>query len=326
MPRLNLIFTTTTLLAFQTLAFGQIQFSGFADILFVQALEAASISEFQVGQFELDITAKLRPGISFEGAFALNPETGTFEVGAGFIEITFQAENVHHAARGEYFNHTGFSIGQFDVPFGIDWMHIASPDRRLATAPLINEKSINSWNDVGLNFHTDIGKANVVAFLVNGASDGYSIGGRAAYTPLDAIEMGVSYFTQTETNALGSKPQVIGVDFQSVTGPLATRAEMHYSEDLLYGDFSAIDAINTHHGFYLQTDLDLTDNLNLPLVLIGRYDDWSTINNSEESQRTTLGLAYTVTEGFEFRAEYLSDITNEEPVAQQFVIQTLVSF
>ena len=324
--RINNPIITISLLVLQSAGFGQLQFCGFADILFVQDIEKPSASEIQQGQFELDITAKLRPGISFEGAFALNPETGTFEAGAGFIELTFIEENVRHAARGEYFNHTGFSVGQFDVPFGIDWMHIASPDRRLVSAPLLNEKSINGWNDVGINFHTDIGKTHLVAFLVNGASDGYAIGGRAAFAPFDAVGMGVSYLSQTESSESESKPQVIGGDLEITTASLSIRMEVHHSEDLLDGDFSAIDSISTHHGFYLQADLDLLDILNIPLVLIGRYDGWSTVDNVEEAQRTTFGMAYTVTGGFEIRAEYLSDIINEEQDTQQLVLQTLISF
>jgi hypothetical protein len=181
-------------------------------------------------------------------------------------------------------------------------------------------------NDLGLNFHTDIGKATLVTFLVNGSDNGFALGGRVAYAPFDAAEMGFSYLTQTQTNEQGSKPRVVGGDLQTQTGPLATRLEIHYSQDLLDGDFSAIDSISTHHGLYLQADLDLTDILKLPLVLIGRYDDWSTVNNIDEAQRTTVGLAYSMTEELEFRAEYLSDFANGDQDNHQLSIQTVVSF
>ncbi len=314
------------LLILQTIALGQLQFSGFADILLISPFDEQMNAEIQSGQFELGLSASIQPGISFEGAIAYNSETGTFEAGAGFIELVFAGEQGVHSAHGNYVNHLGLSIGQFDVPFGIDWQHIASPDRQLITAPLTNEKSINAWNDIGLNFHADFGNTRLTSFLVNGAENGYAIGGRAAYTPLDGFEIGTSYLTQTLSNNSGSKPQVLGADIQTITGPLATRMELQYSQDLLNGEFSEIDSIDTHRGFYLQADLDLSAITNIPLVLIGRYDDWSTVNNLEDATRTTIGVAYTVSEGLQFRAEYLYDIVNGEQENQQLAIQTVVSF
>jgi len=321
----GLIANFLAILMLQSLGFGQIQFSGFADLLFVLEPESPSIPKVQYGQFELDLSATIKPGLYFEGAIALNPETGTFEAGAGFIEIVFASDKSSHAVRGKYLDHFGLSIGQFDIPFGLDWQHIASPDRRLVSPPLLNEKSINNWNDLGLNLHADLGWTNFTCFMVNGAADGSALGGRAAFTPSGIIEVGASYFRQTDANDLGSRPQVLGSDIQTVIGPLAMRLEFIYAEDFSDGDFSAIDSINTHRGFYIQSDLDLTDIINLPLDLIARYDDWSTVNNVEEATRTTLGAAYVLKEGFEVRAEYMQDIINGDP-EQQFTIQTLVSF
>ncbi len=322
----NLIINLIGLLMLQSTVLAQLQFSGFADILLVSPLDEQLKPEIQYGQFELDLSAEIRPGINFEGAIALNPETGTFEAGAGFIEVVFTGESGLHSARGKYFDHIGLSIGQFDVPFGIDWQHIASPDRRLVTAPLLNEKSINGWNDMGLNLHIGLDQVNLTTFLVNGADDGLALGGRTAYTPFEALEVGTSYFTQTSPNELGSQPQVIGLDVQTATGPLATRMEVHYSENLLEGDFSAIDSVTDHRGFYVQTDFDLSDMLDIPLALIGRYDNWSTVGNLDQANRITLGAAYSIAEGFEVRAEYLRDVINEDPATQQVLIQTLVSF
>ncbi|MEA3288171.1 MAG: hypothetical protein U9Q77_12460, partial [Candidatus Marinimicrobia bacterium] len=267
MPHQRLAHTLIGLLVLQSMVFAQLQFSGFADILWVTPLNDQSTQEIQYGQFELGLSAVIRPGINFEGAIAYNPETSTFEAGAGFIEIILDGEDGVHTARGNYLDHIGLSIGQFDVPFGIDWQHIASADRRLVSTPLLNEKSINGWNDMGLNLHASRGSAHLSAFFVNGAADGFALGGRAAYSPMDALELGASYFTQTEPNEFGSQPQVFGADIQTFTGPLATRMELHYSEDLFEGDFEALDSIETHHGFYLQTDLDLSNMINLPLTL-----------------------------------------------------------
>ena len=321
MRYIHIIAISSLFLILQRTALGQIKFSGFADILF-----HSSESRFQIGQMELDITSELHPAISFEGALALNPDTYCFEAGTGFIELTFPEEKGQHSARGAFFNHTGLSLGLFDVPFGLDWQHIASPDRRLVTPPLLNEKSINGWNDMGANFHTDIGITNLVIFIVNGAAEGYSIGGRIACTPSQALGVGLSLSTQTEANDVGSKPQIIGGDLEGTIGSLSTRMEVQYVDGLREGDFAAIDSLNTHRGFYVQTDLDLTAILKHPLALIGRYGDWSTVNNSEEARRATFGVAYTPIPGFEVRAEFLMNTINEKQHDQRFVVQTLVIF
>ncbi len=309
-----------------TVVLAQFQFSGFADILLINYLNHPPNPEVQYGQFELDLTTIIKPGVNFEGAIAYNSETETFEVGAGFIELIFTGSDGSHHARGEYIDHMGLSIGRFDVPFGIDWQYIASPDRRLVSAPLLNEKSINSWNDMGLNFHVVLGQVHLTSFLVNGASRGFAAGGRIACSPSKMLQLGTSYFAQTKSTEFGNRPQVFGADIQTFTGPLTTRMEVHYSQDIFEGNFNIADSVDAHQGFYIQSNLDLTNIFSYPIVLIGRYDDWSTTTINQKSCRMTLGAAYIVNDALEIRVEYLEDTEDDKQTRQQLAIQSVINF
>ncbi len=304
-----MLYTINTVLA------EPLEFSGFADFLLTQPLNDDSTTEVEYGQFEVDLSAMISSRVTFEGAIALNPETGGFEVGAGFLDIRL----------GENENF-GLALGQFDVPFGLDWQHIASPDRRLVTAPLMNEKSINGWNDMGVNLTGDLWGVQANGFLANGADAGFALGGRLALSPLDALEIGSSYFTHATENESGSRPTVFGVDIQTITGPLSTRSEFQSSMDLVDGDFEAITGIPDHQGFYTQADLDLVDMLNRPLVFIARYGSWSAENSNSRTNRYTLGFTYTLTESFELRAQYLNEVTDGESENSNLTVQTVVSF
>ena len=301
------------LLLFSSPGFGQIEWSGFADILHQTDLEEGGAG-FSYGQFEIDASAEILPGLVFEGAVALNPETGGLEAGAGFLDMTI------HEELG-----LGLMCGQFDVPFGLDWEHIASPDRLLITAPMLNEMTINSWNDVGLNLYGGSDLLSLTAFMVNGADDGFALGCRLGVTPVELIGLGVSFYSQTAENDAASRPQVLGVDLQSSLGPVAFRGEYHQADDLFEGDFGAIDGIETHAGFYGQADLDLSSFVNLPLTAIGRFDDWSTDSGSSDGSKMTLGLAYEVAESFGLRSEYHA-VDLDGVQSKQLIFQALVSF
>ncbi len=303
------------ILSLFSIATAQVELSGFADFQLVQPMVENSNPSFQNGQFEVGLSAGVTSSINFEGAIAYNPDTGGFEAGAAFIEATLNDK------RG-----LGLVMGQFDVPFGLDWQHIAAPDRRLITSPLLNEKSVNGWNDFGVNLYGEFLGTTITTFVVNGASDGFAGGGRFGFPILDVLEIGASIFAQTSENNSGSRPRVLGGDFQTATGPFSTRTEVQYMEDFQDGDFEYINHIPAHRGFYSQADLDLDGMMHLPLIIVGRYGQWSTVNNNNQASRVTLGIVYSVSEVFEFRTEFLTDTVDDEDEYRHLVLQTVVSF
>ncbi|NQV49902.1 MAG: hypothetical protein HQ507_05375 [Candidatus Marinimicrobia bacterium] len=318
------ILATTLLLICANTVTGQIQYSGFADIVYTKELTEDGEAAFGYGQFELDLSAIVSPRVTFEGAIAYNADDGLFEAGAGFLDIHLTGSDEAHPPRGGYIQHSGLMVGQFDVPFGLDYLYIPSPDRKLVSAPLLNQKTIDSWNDMGLNLYCELSFLNFNYFIVNGAQAGIATGGRAVIPLANILEIGASFATQTADNDSGAVPNIIGVDFQSAFGPLEARFEYQQATAVLEGDFDNSGADDQHSGYYAQLDLDMEQIVNLPVFLSVRYGVWE--KDTETAKRLTAGLGYKISEGFECRAEYLSNWVNENDPDNQIVIQTVVSF
>lgn len=309
-----------TLFAFPLLA--QIEYAGFADILYTES--SAGESGFGYGQFELDLSGTVNSYMTFEGALAYNAEDGVFEAGAGFLDIHFTGSEEEHAARGGFLEHTGLMIGQFDVPFGIDYLHIPSPDRLFVHGPLMNQKTIDGWNDVGLNIYGELSVLNFNFFAVNGAAEGIATGGRLGFPVGELMELGASYTMQTAENDAGAVPRILGLDFQSSFGSINTRIEYQKASAVEAGDFDTLTDEDEHSGFYAQLDVDLDDMLSMPLFVVARYGGWEKGEDSES--RITAGLGYRFSEGFKGRAEYLSNTVNEDDPENQLTFQAVVNF
>lgn len=318
------ILTGTLLLIMANTVTGQIEYSGFADILYTKNLIEGGDAAFGYGQFEVDLSAVVMDGVTFEGAVAYNVDDGLFEAGAGFLDIHLTGSDESHPPRGGYLQHSGLMVGQFDVPFGRDYLHIPSPDRKLVSRPLLNQKTIDSWNDMGLNLYCELSFFNFNYFIVNGAQAGIAAGGRIVIPLANILELGASYATQTAENDSGATPKIIGVDFQSDFGPIGARFEYQQATALLEGDFDNSGADDQHSGYYAQLDLEMEQLVNLPLFLVGRYGTWE--KDTETVGQLTFGLGYKIGDGFECRAEYLSNRINETDPDNQFTIQTVIIF
>ena len=126
--------------------FAQVDISGFFDLQYQFHKNQHSEKGMRFGQFEIDLSKSLNNYFVIESAVAFNNESQKFELGAGFIEYRLWGNEEDHAVNNDLFDKSGVMVGLFDVPFGIDYKCIPSPDRKLVTAPLANEKTISCWN------------------------------------------------------------------------------------------------------------------------------------------------------------------------------------
>ena len=300
-------------------ASAQVEWSGFFDILYTDSQEKGD-GTFGYGQFEVDLAVSPSECISAEGALAYNADEGFFELGAGFLDFHLFGSEEGHRVRGGAFTHSGLIVGQFDVPFGIDYRVIPSIDRKLVTPPLVNQMTIDSWNDWGIQLYGATDRANVVLFGVNGSAGGQAIGGRIGVTPTEQIEVGGSYaFDMNGDGEVAST--VLGIDLGASWNALSVKGEYTMAED-----DKTEDASWKHAGFYVQGTYDFEEATGRPAFVVLRYGTWSPDDDAaEDLDRLTAGLGYRIVEGVEVRCELQknggeNDEVNDDVIALQVVV------
>ena len=283
-------------------ASAQVEWSGFFDILYSD-LQKKGDGTFDYGQFEVDLAVPLSEYISVEGALAY--DAGVLGLGAGFVDFHLFGTEEGHRVRGGGLTHSGLIVGQFDVPFGIDYQVIPSIDRKLVTPPLVNQRTIDSWNDWGIQAYGASDRANFVLFGVNGVAGGQALGGRLGITPIEQIEVGGSY--ALDMNGDGDVAStVLGMDVQASWKSLAVKGEVLRAED----DKTKGES-RKHSGFYAQGIYDFEEAIGCPMFAVVRYGVWSPDyeeadaegNPVQDLTRLTVGLGVRIVEGVEVRCE-----------------------
>jgi len=297
----------------------EVEWSGFFDILYADSQERGD-GTFDYGQFEVDLAVSLSECISAEGALAYNADEGFVELGAGFVDFHLFGSEEGHRVRGGALTHSGLIVGQFDVPFGIDYRVIPSVDRKLVTPPLVNQMTIDSWNDWGIQLYGATDRANVVLFGVNGSAGGQAIGGRIGVTPVEGSEVGGSYaFDMNGDGEVVST--VLGVDAGISWDVLSVKGEYMMAEDDKTKDVSW-----EHAGFYVQGTCDLEEATGRPAFVVLRYGVWSPDDDAADGlDRLTAGLGYRLADGVEVRCELQkngeeNDEIDDDRIAVQLVV------
>lgn len=162
-----------------------LEISGFFDV------SAAPLTDrdnpFALGPFELDLESTLNDHISGSAAVVL--DTGEAFIGPAFIDLHYFGEGQSsHSPRGRIFSDPGYHIqfGQFDVPFGLDYLFYATPDRPTITPPLSTDLMFEGgWTHPGIRIFKAHPIFNASAYMVNGFNPGYVAGGRLGIRPLE---------------------------------------------------------------------------------------------------------------------------------------------
>ena len=117
-------------------------------------------------------------------------EDGETEIGPGYIDFhLFKPTGSLHNQESQILTEPGFhiKIGYFDVPFGIDYLFYASPDRLTISAPLYTDHLKffdGGWTDIGIQLYKTHPLYNVTAYVVDGYDTGNATGGRFWHKPL----------------------------------------------------------------------------------------------------------------------------------------------
>ena len=143
-------------------AAADLEVSGFMDGVYDASLDRQNESNAALNQVELDVVREMgsRAQISLSLCY-----DEAIVVGAATIAF---APYVRESAEGEpapAISNWTFTAGQFDIPFGLDYVYYCSPDRSSITQPDACAATHDSWNDVGLmsSFGTRWGSLDVYA-------------------------------------------------------------------------------------------------------------------------------------------------------------------
>jgi len=172
----------------------ELEISGFGDF---SHIVQNNINKYGIRQLEIDLEKKLAPKMVIIAAVAYSNESETFELGEFNVDFHLFGSDGDHFHLVSGIDHSGIKVGQFDVPFGLDWRFYPSIDRKTVTGPLVIENTHKGWNDNGVQAFIDNRWFNAVAYGVNGF--GYddvemklAVGGRMGLTPNEIIEVGCS--------------------------------------------------------------------------------------------------------------------------------------
>lgn len=292
-----------------------IMISGFGDIL-------RKDKTFAIGQAEIALETNIAQ-VVFVTAMAYGDEIfglGTFE-----ISLPILGRGNNHFRTAQHIVTAKLSVGQSDIPFGLDYQIYSSIARKLITTPLVVERTHNSWNDIGIRGYLETVYFKMDLFSSNGFSytktnfqkntitlqPKVALGGRLGFIPLSGIELGGSVASVwDENNCLGMV--LLGVDTQFQYKRLTAKGEY------IWHQISCLPSDKvSNKGFYTQAFLTFD-----PVFFITRYDHFIEDNSTNESRLST-GIGYVIVEGCEFRVEHQFRL---DQVSDISFIQMVVGF
>jgi hypothetical protein len=278
-----------------------LELSGFADVIYSSIGEEGTGDHFMLGQVELDLAYLLSEQIRADLAIA--HDEGSFGIGA--LTIGFSPTE-----------RTEICVGQFDVPFGIDYNFFPSPDRKLISPPLATETTHRLWNDIGLQLSILSSQFDLTLFAVNGLGDAEVTvvpGGRVSHLFGNLVEVGGSVAVGL-TDDSDVETALYGVDFQLTHGCLYLKGEyIEHSWEMTTEEQSTA-------GFYLQATVEVD-----PFFFCARYGGLDSDEPElDELDRVTLGAGYGLIEQVEFRGECQLYTSGQED--ERLLLQTVAAF
>ena len=262
------------------------------------------------GQFEVQVAVELNEFFYAEGSFALGE--GSFEPGSVFFDFSISRLLESKGYSPSFEN--GLIVGQFDVPFGLDYRCMPSPNRPNITAPLINQRTINSWNDIGASLYHSGRFVNTNLFVLSQTWLGNSIGGRIGLMPVSYCEIGVSECKNLSADTLGQR-SVQGLDCHLELDFVQIQGEYLFAKGIIDGELASAGNIK-HSGYYLQALIDIEKKYSFPFYLLVRHGSWESdapalVDPSDTISRFTAALGYRVAPGVEVRLEYLNQQSDD---------------
>ncbi len=319
------------LLLFNDLVLAQPELTGFFDVNISQKFTEIDYSQFQINQFEIDISYAHQSRFSLGTAIAYNNETQNMELAMAYAHYNFINEKGMHPRREETMNHTGIIIGKFDLNFGLDHLSFASPDRPIVSQPLVYEKTIGVWNNTGVDFHLLHNDVSFHVWAVNGFNEGMSLGGNLKYSLLPFLSAGVSHSTDfVKVNE--TRGSISGINLFIESDIVEIKSEYLWAKGIYGGEKDTLGTAVMHGGFYVQGLTQLEELISQPMFLTLQYGQWNSkfdrdLNGvSDNENRFIVGLGYQFHENVSARLELLSNKIESQKSCKKGTLQLVVAF
>ena len=312
------------------LIYSQTDISGFFDAVGVANFLDTKQSKFLINQFELDFSYLHESHFSVGTAVTFNNKTENMELAMAFIHYSFQDGPGKHPRRVEGYDHSALLVGKFDMPFGLDYLSYASVDRPTVTQPLVIEKTIAGWNDIGIDYHLFMGKLKFDLWAVNGFNEGVGLGGNVRYSLFNFLEIGASHSADI-SNFEKVNDWLSGVDFRVDTKFLEIKSEFLWMKGVYEGAPDTVLNNEMHHGGYIQMFTELEEWVSLPLSVTLRYGGWKysgdTATSIDDTQRRyTLAVGYMLHNNLTIRLEGVVNTYNYAETEELGILQIVVGF
>ena len=293
------------------------EISGFGDVYLNIGENQSDDFEFQIGQFELDVAARIKPHIQVEAAVAYDGEE-SFEIGAFIIDFHLFGDGDWHYHRSDRVRHSGVMVGRFDVPFGIDWRVYPSIDRQLISVPQAVELTHNGWNDIGAHGYLVTENFNVAMYVVNGfeyeadqvLTSSSAFGGRFGVVPSEQLEIGGSLaLLSVEDSDIDML--LLGADAGFGAGDFTGKAELiaHTIEALGGDDITNI-------GFYAQGKYDFGRLYGIARIGVFSYDE----SDDDDNYRLSFGGGLPLADDCWLRFEYQANSEDSDVGLMQVAV------
>ncbi len=309
----------------------QMEISGFFDVLNIREFTKNNYNQFQINQFEIDISYAYQNHLSLGTAIAYNNETQNMELAMAYIHYNFINKKAMHPRREETMDHSGIVIGKFDINFGLDYLSYPSPDRPIISQPLIFEKTIGNWNDIGVNYHIVKGNLNFHIWAVNGFNNGINLGGNLRYSFLPFLNLGFSRFSDFEKLSK-IKAWANGLDILIKTEVIQLKSEYLWAKGIYEGNRDTLTTQRKHKGFYVQILTQLKEIINMPIFITLQYGQWNSKfdrkynSNYDNEERFTVGIGYQFNKNISARMELLTETIETKETHQKGTLQVVVAF
>jgi hypothetical protein len=310
----------------------QVNLTGFFDVIHTNNFSDDLNNGFNINQFEIDISAGYKGHFSLGTAIAYDQEQGSLNLSMAYLHYNIITGSPKHPRQEETIDHFGIIAGKFDIHFGLDYLSFASPDRPLVTQPLVIQKTIAGWNDIGVGVHLMRKYFAIDVWSVNGFFEGFNLGGNFRLKPFPFLQIGFSH--ATDFNNKGDEmDRLEDIDILFNPGPVEIKTEYLWTSAIYEGDIDTLSLENIREGFYFQALTRLDDIVNMPFFVTLRYGYCNprihedVVNTDCEAiTRYSAGVGYDFAEYCSARFEIHSDQYETKDPKTMIYFQIVVSY